>query len=189
MNAIAEFLAGNPWSIYVIAFIGPFVQEDVAVLGAALTATSGQETGPGLLFATWVGVICSDGWKYAAGRLAHRIPWAARMAAKPAVVSAREKVLNRVGIALIIARFVPGTRIPLNIACGVFRVPMMRYFPFMMISAALYIGIAVAIFATLGAVVGEQVRAMLPFVVIPVVLIMVLLAVMRAKRKTPPAAE
>ncbi len=185
MSIINDFLAGNPWSIYVIAFVGPFVQEDVAILGAAMTAAAGKSSTPGVLLATWIGVIVSDGWKYAAGRLAHRIPWAARLAARPAVIAARQKVLTRVGIALVIARFVPGTRIPLNVACGLFRVPVMRYLPFMAFSAALYIGIAWAIFEMLGKVAGEQVRAAMPFVVIPIVLAMVLIAVIRARKKNP----
>lgn len=185
MSDLAEFFANNPWSAHLLAFIGPFVQEDVAILTAATSAAAGGDLM--LLVSTWIGVIISDGWKYWAGRLAHRIPWAAKLAAKPGVTAASEQVHKRLGMALIVARFVPGTRIPLNVACGLFRVPFVKFLPLISLSAALYIGIAYGLFAALGAIVGEQVRAAIPFVVVPVVVILVGVALWRGSRRKPDA--
>ncbi len=185
MSLLSDFFANNPWSAYVLAFIGPFVQEDVAVIAAATSSANGGDLM--LLLTTWVGLIFSDGWKYWAGRLANRVPWAARLTTSPRVAAAREQVHKRVGLALIVARFVPGTRIPLNVACGLFHVPFVKYLPLISLSAAFYVGLAYGIFAALGAIVGEQVRQAIPFVVVPVVLVLVLFFWLRASRRKPAA--
>lgn len=173
MTDIAAWFAQYPWSIYVIAMLLPFVQEDAAVIGAATTASTGQGEPAGVLAATWAGLIVSDGWKYWAGRLANRHPWAGRFAAGPRVSAARDQVVARLGMALIAARFVPGTRIPLYVACGLFGAPFAKFLPLIMLSAALYLGLASAIFVTLGAALGDQVRAAMPFVVVPLVIVVV----------------
>jgi membrane protein DedA with SNARE-associated domain len=185
MTGITDFFALNPWSVYLIAMVGPFVQEDTAVIGAASSAVAGHASTALLLLATWVGLVVSDGWKYWAGRFAYRLPWAARIAANPRVIAAHDKVAKRLGLALILARFVPGTRIPLNVACGLFRVPFVRFISLIMLSAALYLGLAFAAFTALGVLVGEQVRSAIPFVVIPIVLILMTVLWMRKPKTTP----
>ena len=187
MSWITDFFADNPWTVYLLAMIGPFVQEDTAVIGAASSAAARHANPALLLIATWAGLVVSDGWKYWAGRLAYRLPWAARFAADPRVLAAHDKVIGRLGIALIVARFVPGTRIPLNVACGLFRVSFVRFISLIMLSAALYLGLAFAVFTALGAVVGEQVRSAIPLVVVPVVLILVAILWTRKPKPTPSA--
>lgn len=186
MTWITDFFANNPWSVYLIAMIMPFVQEDTAVIGAASSAAAAHGRPALLLLATWAGLVVSDGWKYW-GRLAYKIPMAARFTADPRVIAARDKVLTRLGLALIVARFVPGTRIPLNVACGLFRVSFVRFILLIMLSAALYLGVAFAVFTALGAIVGEQVRSAIPFVVVPLVLIMVAFAWTRKPARNPAA--
>lgn len=166
---LAELFADHPWSLYLLAFISPFVQEDAAVIGAATTAATGQGNPAGVFLATWVGVILSDGWKYWAGRLAHRWPWAAKMATNPRVVDARDRVIRRLAITLVVARFVPGTRIPLNVACGVFRAPFLKYLIIISVSAALYLGVAYGVVYLLGAALGEQLTMIMPAIVVVLV--------------------
>ncbi|MDP3737212.1 MAG: VTT domain-containing protein [Hyphomonadaceae bacterium] len=185
MSWITDFFANNPWSVYLIAMIGPFVQEDTAVIGAASSAAAGTGEPALLLLATWAGLVVSDGWKYWAGRLAYKLPWAAKFTADPRVMAAHDKVVKRIGIALIVARFVPGTRIPLNVACGLFRVSFLKFILLIMLSAALYLGLAFAVFSTLGAIVGEQVRSAIPFVVVPLVLVIVAVAWTRKPKQSP----
>jgi membrane protein DedA with SNARE-associated domain len=180
-----DFFAGNPWSIYLIAMVGPFVQEDTAVIGAASSAAAGHAQPALLLLATWAGLVVSDGWKYWAGRFAYKLPIAARFTADPRVTAARDKVLRRLGMALIAARFVPGARIPLNVACGLFQVSFVRFISLIMLSAALYLGLAFVVFSALGAIVGEQVRSAIPFVVVPLVLIIVAFAWTRKPKQDP----
>lgn len=186
---LSEFFANNPWSAYVLAALGPFVQEDVAVVAAASAAAAGEDQTIGLLLATWIGLTVSDGWKYWAGRLAHKIPAAARMAAGPRVTAARENVLKRLAITIVVARFVPGTRIPLNVACGLFHAPFFKYISLIMFSGAIYIGLTYGLFLALGEIVGEQIRGMLPFIIVPIVLVMIGIVLWKNRRRKPAQTE
>ena len=107
MNGFAEFFARNDWATLGLVFAGPFVQEDAAVIGAATAAMSGHTNPAHVFVAALLGLIASDTWKYWLGRAAQAHPWAAKYIADPRVAGARNKVLDRTGIALLVARFVP----------------------------------------------------------------------------------
>lgn len=156
------------WGLYAVIFFAPFVQEDAAIVGAASASLGPAD--PALAFVTLViGLILSDVWKYWLGRAAHAFAWTRNAAERPDVLAAREKVLKRLGVTLLIARFVPGTRIPLYLAAGVFKAPFGRFAFFVISSGLLYCGIVFAAFHALGAVIGEQARAMMPWIAMSVV--------------------
>jgi membrane protein DedA with SNARE-associated domain len=157
-----------PWAVYIGAFLGPFVQEDAAVLGAATAAVSMGVKSAGLFAAVLTGLIASDAWKYWAGRLAHRSRRASKWVADPRVQAARERVLSRLGVTLLVARFVPGTRIPLYVACGVFKAPFWRFFVYVALSAALYVGLAFALFHSVDAMLSARLRLAAPFVAVTI---------------------
>lgn len=167
---VAELFANHAWAVYGIAILLPFVQEDAAVIGAASAAATGHGDAAGLFVATLFGLILSDTWKYWAGRFAHAHRGTAKLAADPRVIAARDRVVNRLGVALMVARFVPGTRIPLYVACGLFKAPFPRFFVTIIFSGALYLAIAFIAFATLGAALGEKVRTAIPVAVVVVIL-------------------
>jgi len=139
-----------------LAMAAPFVQEDAAVIGAAAAAAADPGRAWIWLCACAVGLIASDLWKYWLGVLAHRSPRLARLAAKPQVAAARTTVVRRLGVALLIARFVPGTRIPLYIAAGYARAPFAKFAAFVAASALIYILLAYAIARALGAAMIAQ---------------------------------
>lgn len=176
-------IAGLPlqgdWTMYVVTGLLPFVQEDAAIVAAAAASITGHGDAHILFLVVLLGLTASDTWKYWAGRLAHAHPSLSKMVADPRIAAARERVLNRLSMTLIVARFVPGTRIPLYIACGVFKAPFWRFFVTIVASATLYIGIAFAVFASLGVRLGEQVRAYIPLVVITIVALMLLVGWLR----------
>jgi membrane protein DedA with SNARE-associated domain len=181
-----SFLA--PWAVYLALFLGPFVQEDAAVVGAAVAAVSGQVNPLAALGFTFLGLLISDGWKYWVGRLAHSSRRASRWIADPRVQGARERVLRRLGMTLLIARFVPGTRIPLYVACGVFKAPFWRFITLVALSGALYLILMYAFVRSLGAVMGDQVRHYAPFVAIGIVATVLIVQWLRhrtAKRPGP----
>ena len=66
----------------------------------------------------------------------------------------------------MIARFIPGTRIPLYIAAGFFQASFLKFSIFIFVSALIYIGIAFALFNALGEVAGEEAKKYLPIVAI-----------------------
>jgi membrane protein DedA with SNARE-associated domain len=186
---IAEFLATHAWTIYIVVFIAPFIQEDAAVVGAASAAVAGQGDPSWLFSACLFGLIISDGWKYWAGVLAHRWGPAAKLADDPRVAAAKEGVLGRLGLTLLAARFVPGTRIPLYVACGLFQAPFAKFLPLIVMTGALYLGLTFAAFAALGEVVGEQMRATAAPVVVGVVILVVVVNVLNFHLKGRRAAR
>jgi membrane protein DedA with SNARE-associated domain len=179
----------SPWAVYFALFLGPFVQEDAAVVGAAAAAVSGHVSPVAAMVVTWFGLMISDGWKYWVGRLAHRSRRASRWIADARVQNARERVLRRLGLTLLVARFVPGTRIPLYIACGVFRAPFWRFIALVAASGALYLALMYAIIRSLGAVMGEHIRQYAPFVVVLVVITILVASWVRQRAQQGERAE
>lgn len=146
--------------IYLSAFIAPFVQEDAAVLGAvtafAHPAMDQMASGPLIVFAMLLGLIISDLWKYWLGWAGRTQAWAHRVSEKPGVAQVRSKIIENPGKTLLIARFVPGTRIPAYIAAGFFGVPFARFAMWIVVSAVAYTCVAWGLIATIGTVAGEK---------------------------------
>jgi membrane protein DedA with SNARE-associated domain len=159
-----------PWGIYVLIVITPFIQEDTAVVGAATASISSADPVACYLLLV-LGISCSDLFKYWIGRASHVFGWTRRLTSRPDVLAARERVLKRLGLTLLIARFVPGTRIPLFVASGLFRAPFARVAAYVVGSAFAYAGAIFAVFHTLGAAMGEQARRTLPLVALAIVLL------------------
>lgn len=166
-------LAATHWGIYPLILIAPFIQEDTAVVGAATAAISGADPLACYLLLV-LGISASDIFKYGLGRGAHLFAWTRNIAARQDVLAAKERVLRHLGITLLIARFVPGTRIPLFIAAGLFHAPFVRASAIIIVSAAFYAGLIFTVFQSLGAAMGEEARRTLPIVALSIVALMML---------------
>lgn len=162
MEWLNDLLAAYPWGIYALVAIGPFIQEDAAIISAAAASAAGAGS-PRLLFVTLlIGLSLSDLWKYWLGRVAHTHEWGRKFAQKPGVKTAREQVVNRLGLSLITARFVPGTRVPLYIACGFFKAPFWKVALYIIFSATVYVAIAFTLFHLLGDMAGDRIHMFAP---------------------------
>lgn len=164
MDWLSDLSAAYPWGIYVLAALGPFIQEDAAIISVAAAAAAGAGDTTLLYVSLLIGLSASDLWKYWLGRAGHTHAWGRSIAGKPGVQAAREKVVNRLGMSLIVARFVPGTRIPLYLACGFFRAPFWKVAIFVVGSAVVYTSIAFVLFRKLGAMAGERIEQFAPIV-------------------------
>jgi membrane protein DedA with SNARE-associated domain len=155
--------------LYAAVFAGPFVQEDVAVLGGAAVAQASPNP-PLVYIALLAGLVTSDSWKYAAGRLARRWQFVADMANRPTAQRFLRIINARLGVALLTARFVPGTRIPLYVLAGVERAPMLKFAVFLVLSAIAYIALAAGLVTLIGpkAAAGLTVTALLAVVLLAV---------------------
>lgn len=170
----------SEWFAYVCALIGPFIQEDAAVLGAASASVSGMAKPMGMFIAITVGLTMSDLWKYWLGRAAISQPWAKKHAESPRILKAKDSIVHNLGKSIMIARFVPGTRIPLYIAAGFFQASFLKFSSFILLSALIYIAIAFGLFNILGEVAGEEAKKYLPIVAI--IAFIALLIFKRTKR-------
>lgn len=157
-----EVMQMSGLALYLGLFLLPFVQEDAAVVAGATASVSGMGPTEYLFAAVLAGLIASDVWKYWAGWLARRYPWAHRFAEKPGVVAAGRLVNNALLKTLLIARFVPGTRIPTYVACGFFRAPYVKFCFYVAMTALSYVGVVFLLFHAVGAVAGERAKYWLP---------------------------
>lgn len=156
------------WTLYVLIFLTPFIQEDAAVIGAATASISGAGE-PYLIFATVLaGLTASDIWKYWLGWAARRYEWAHKFAEKPGVSVAGKLVDEELVKTLFTARFVPGTRIPTYLACGFFLTPYVRFVLWVMATATVYVMIMFALFHLVGEVAGEKAKLWLPLIAVAV---------------------
>ena len=162
----ADTLLPATSALYLALFLAPFLQEDAAVIGSASAASVHEGDAAGIFVISLLGLIVSDGWKYWAGYYAQSWPPAARWANDSKVSALKEGVLKRLGLALLGARFIPGTRIPLYLACGVFRAPIGRFIPLIAHPGALDRAQTIALFAVLGDILDTQFQRALPLVMV-----------------------
>ena len=159
-----DLLHSNAWLIYLCSVIAPFIQEDIAVIGAVSAIISKVGHPIGLFVSISVGLIMSDLWKYWLGRAAITQDWARKYSEKPAVHKAREKLDKNMFKTIFVSRFLPGARIPLYIAAGFFKLPFSKFAASICITAIFYIGLIYFIFLGLGEIAGERLKTYLPLV-------------------------
>lgn len=183
-------LVEHTWAVLAGVFIAPFVQEDAAVFGAAGLAAMGVAPTAVIFGVALAGLTASDVWKYWAGRLAGKHAWARKIAEKPAALAAKERIVKHLAASMFVARFVPGTRVPLYVAAGVFRAPFLLFFIYVAASGALYLALAFALVRALGEIAGEEAAGRLPFVVVGLALLYIgFLAFRRWRAKRRAGAE
>lgn len=158
----ADMAIMTGWMLYLVIFATPFIQEDVAVIGAATASLAGAAPTAFILPAILTGLVASDAWKYWMGRLARRYDWAHKFAEKPGVSIAGDLINKEFMQTMLTARFVPGTRIPTYIAAGFFKAAYVKYIITLILTASLYVAIVFALFHTVGAVAGEKALFWLP---------------------------
>lgn len=186
-------MISSDYLIYLSAFIAPFVQEDAAVLGAVTAfAHPGMDhmaDGALIVSAMLVGLIISDLWKYWLGWAGRTQNWAHRFSEKPGVAQVRAKIVAHPGKTLLIARFVPGTRIPAYIAAGFFGVPFGLFAAWIVVSALAYTVVAWALIVTVGKVAGEKGQLYLAIGLISAILLFFAFKMIKAKLRPPAHAD
>ena len=161
---------GSMWLLYIGLFIGPFIQEDTAVIGAASLSLSDSNPWLPIYAAVLAGLIASDSWKYFMGWAAKHHIWAKKYGEKERVQNLKEVVQNNAVKTLITVRFLPMARIPTYIATGFFGVPYYKYWLSIAFSGFLYVSMFFAAFHILGELVGEQIKTYLPIVALGLVI-------------------
>jgi membrane protein DedA with SNARE-associated domain len=173
-------------AIYVAAFMGPFVQEDAAIV-SAVTAflhpqTQKMASGPLIVVFMFGGLVISDLWKYWIGYAGRTQSWAKRMATKPTVSKVGSRIVAHPGKTLMLARFIPGTRIPAYLASGFFGVPFGRFAFWIVVSGLAYVAAAWVLLSTVGIVAGEKGQLYLAGVLVICLLVYAIVGVVKARR-------
>ncbi len=160
---------GSMWLLYLGLFIGPFIQEDTAVIGAASLSLSAASPWFPIYAAVLAGLIASDSWKYFMGWAAKHHAWAKKYGARDRVQKLKHVVQNNAVKTLITVRFLPMARIPTYIATGFFGVPYIKYWLSIAFSGVLYVSMFFLAFHLLGELVGEKTKVYLPIVAVGLV--------------------
>ena len=181
-----EWLPDVWWAKWVWFALGPFVQEDVAILTSAGYATRQPRDAWAVLFVLWLGVIASDLWKYFIGTWALTHPKARAARNLDRIQSMEDDVKRHLGVTLMTVRFMPLARIPTYAACGYFGVKYWRYALWIAIASAAYIAVAYAAYKAFGMMVGEQLRWILPIAAGAVLALMAWRVWKRWQRGQPP---
>lgn len=163
-----DLLPDSPLFLYGSVLLGPFVQEDAAVLYAAGLAAAGTLPKTAVFLTIWLGLCLSDYWKYWLGWWALKHPQGAKQARKDKVIAMGDKVQNNLFKTLLIGRFVPLARIPTYFACGYFTVSYWKYCIGITITALMYVSVIFTVVMTLGMVMGEKLKWILPVIAIGV---------------------
>ena len=161
------------WYLYLGIFVGPFVQEDAAVIAAATLSAHDSQHFPFVFFVILFGLFVSDIWKYWIGFSAHASARARRWAETEKVMSLQDKVKRHAFGTLLTARFLPLARVPVYIACGYFKMSYVKFCAIIFITALLY---CIAIFAAihlLGEAFGDEMEMVLGLAVCFVILLLV----------------
>lgn len=161
------------WYLYIGIFLGPFVQEDAAVLAAATLSASAPEHFPVVFFLILFGLFMSDAWKYWIGFSAHASPRARKWAETDKVMAMKDRVNRHAVTTLLTARFLPLARIPAYVACGYFKMNYAKFCAIIFMTALLY---CIVIFSTihlLGEVFGERAEVILGVLAGTVILLLV----------------
>ena len=152
------------WLLYLGIALGPFVQEDAAVLAAATLSASDPQHFPNVFFFILIGLILSDIWKYWIGWAALSNKKARAFADKKHITELKDKVQQHTLLTLIGARFIPLARIPAYVACGYFGISYFKFCLIIAFTAFLYTALIFFSCHYLGEIVGDKLEMMLPLI-------------------------
>lgn len=154
------------WLLYLGIAIGPFVQEDAAVLAAATLSASNPAHFPAVFIIIFIGLFFSDIWKYWIGWAALKNPKAKAFTEKKHVANLQDKVQRHTFMTLLGARFLPLARVPAYVACGYFGVNYAKFCAIIAFTALLYTAVIFALCHYLGEMVGDKIEMMLPLIAV-----------------------
>jgi len=110
-------------------FLGTFVLEDVAAVGAGLLLASGGISWPAAFAACFLGIWTGDAGLYALARIFGR-KWFERSSLRrfaDKVTRSEQWFAERGTPILVFSRLIPGARLPTYLAAGFLRVPLPRF--------------------------------------------------------------
>ena len=149
------------WLLYLGIFLGPFVQEDAAVIAAATLSAADAAHFPVIFFVILSGLFLSDIWKYWIGRAAHTSSRARAYAERGHVVDFADRVSRNLFTTLLGARFLPLARIPVYVACGYFKVGYAKFCAMIFATALLYCAVIFGLCHGLGELFGDRIELIL----------------------------
>lgn len=145
-----NWLGSSPLALMGVIVIASYILEDAAVVMAALLAVTGRLAPELALCAAVLGLVSGDTAIYLVGRLAHRHAALGRWIDRhPAWHRALDRVRQSHWSGLIAMRFIPGMRVAGFGACGLARMPVLRFLFINIAGAVLWASLVLVLFMAL----------------------------------------
>lgn len=165
MTEILLGAAEQPWiyaavvlACLIDGFFPPIPSEGLIVAMAALAATHGGHGLWMLLLAGVLGAFLGDNVAYVLGRRmgTTRFKWMRRPLMQRSFARAARDLERRAVSMILVARFLPGARVAVNLTAGATGFPRKKFVAISALSASLWAGYCVGIGAVAGAWLGEN---------------------------------
>jgi len=116
-------ISSSPYVLALSIVVSTFLLEDAAIVYAGLLAAGGMIAPPVAFLALFAGIYAGDIGLYFLGSVAHCSRRARAFLGESRIATAKDWLERRALTALIGARFVPGSRLPVYAASGFLKVP------------------------------------------------------------------
>lgn len=179
-------LAGmaTPAMIALALALTTLLLEDLAIAAGVALAAQGLISWPLSLLAVGGGIALGDLGLYALGLGARRLPWLRRRFVGDATERARDRIERRLGMAVLVARVVPGLRLATFTASGFVRVPLMPFTAWVLLAVTLWTAGLYAVSAAVGQALVRHTGLPAPLAVaLPILLLALALPLVRALRE------
>lgn len=133
---------------------GTFISEDLACVTAGLLIQRGEIAAPIGILACTLGIFVGDLGLWAAGRLFGQAvlgwPWVRRQLQCQRASELRAWLERHAAGAIVASRFLPGTRLPLYLIAGIFKLPVSVFAAWALVGTLLWTPALVLVTARLG---------------------------------------
>jgi membrane protein DedA with SNARE-associated domain len=130
--------ASDPWLLVPLIVAATFVLEDLATVTVAVLASQMVIEGEVALASAVVGTALGDIALYAAARWARGVSFVSAWLARPALTRMLEWVRRHALAVVIVARFVPGLRLPIFAGAGAVRMPLLPFIAAIIVSTLIW---------------------------------------------------
>lgn len=146
----------TPWAIALALAATTLLLEDLAIAAGVALATQGLIGWPLSLAAVGGGIAVGDIGLYGLGLAATRVPWLRQRLVGPRTLWARQALGQRLPSAVLLARVIPGLRLVTYTACGLVRVPLLRFCAWVLLAVALWTAGLYALSVAIGQALAQQ---------------------------------
>ena len=133
-----------------VIFFMTFAHEDAAILAAAFSTIEHQLPVWLAYISVYLGIVAGDLLIYSLGHLAQKNKWLRSRIIGPKVERVRLWLENHLVRVLVLCRITPGLLFPTFVACGWFRIPLVRFATVSIVAGAIYSSIVLTIVILFG---------------------------------------
>ncbi len=134
----------------VIIFFLTFIHEDAAIIAAAFSTVEFHLPVWLAFVSVYLGIITGDLLIYGLGHLAQKNKWLRSKIIGPRVERLRRWLEGNLVKVLVLCRITPGLLFPTFVACGWFRIPLIRFATVSIIAGAVYSSIVLTLVIIFG---------------------------------------